>query len=182
MKKSIVKRSIQVIMSLLIIALMAGCASRQKHYSSSVVNYLYPDKQIVQKPEIPVLQLPLRVGVAFVPSSKGRQEMQLSEKDKMRLLDTISENFKQHSFVDTIEVIPSVYLRSQGGFDNLDQLSTMYGLDVVALVSYDQKQFTDEGMTSLAYWTLIGAYIVPGEKNDTHTMLDVTVYDIKSRK
>jgi len=29
---------------------------------------------------------------------------------------------------------------------------------------------------------LIGAYIVPGEKNDTHTMVDAAVYDIKSRK
>jgi len=29
---------------------------------------------------------------------------------------------------------------------------------------------------------LIGAYIIPGEKNDTHTMVDAVVYDIQSRK
>lgn len=34
----------------------------------------------------------------------------------------------------------------------------------------------------MTYWTLIGAYVIPGEKNDTHTMLDAVVYDIKSRK
>src|SRR5439155_258207 len=31
-------------------------------------------------------------------------------------------------------------------------------------------------------WTIVGAYIVRGQKNDTHTMLDTVVYDIPSRK
>lgn len=55
-------------------------------------------------------------------------------------------------------------------------------MGVIVLLSYDQTQFTDEGLASITYWTLIGAYIVPGEKNDTHTMVDAAVYDIKSRK
>ncbi|MCK5877246.1 MAG: rhombotarget lipoprotein, partial [Candidatus Marithrix sp.] len=59
---------------------------------------------------------------------------------------------------------------------------TMYGIDVIALVSYDQAQFTDKDFLSLTYWTLIGAYIVSGEKNDTSTMLDTAVYDIASKK
>jgi rhombotail lipoprotein len=58
----------------------------------------------------------------------------------------------------------------------------MYGIDVIALISYDQTRFTDRGVASISYWTIIGAYIVPGEKNDTHTMVDASVYDIKSRK
>ena len=32
------------------------------------------------------------------------------------------------------------------------------------------------------YWTNVGAYVIPGEKNDTQTMLDAVVYDIPSRK
>ncbi|MDW7645076.1 MAG: rhombotarget lipoprotein [Desulfuromonadales bacterium] len=58
----------------------------------------------------------------------------------------------------------------------------MYGIDVIALLSYDQVQHTDEGLLSLSYWTLVGAYLVKGEKNDTSTMLDAAVYDIPSRK
>ena len=58
----------------------------------------------------------------------------------------------------------------------------MYGVDVIALMSFDQTQFTDEGFASLTYWTLVGALVIPGEKNDTHTMVDTVVYDIKSRK
>lgn len=51
-----------------------------------------------------------------------------------------------------------------------------------SLSSPDQVQFTDTGLLSLTYWTLVGAYVVKGEKNDTQTMLDAAVYDIRSRK
>jgi rhombotail lipoprotein len=84
--------------------------------------------------------------------------------------------------VKSIEIIPTAYLTPKGGFANLDQIRTMYGLDVIALLSYDQVQFTDRGIFSLTYWTIVGAYVIPGEKNDTQTMLDGAVYDIASRK
>ena len=94
----------------------------------------------------------------------------------------MAENFRGYDFVSDIEVISSAYLTPGGGFQNLEQIRTMYGIDVIALVSYDQVQFTDEGFLSLTYWTLVGAYVVSGEKNDTSTMLDTTVYDIQSKK
>lgn len=43
-------------------------------------------------------------------------------------------------------------------------------------------QFTDEGRLSISYWTLIGAYFAKGEKNDTHTLMDASVFHIPSRK
>ncbi|MCP5055728.1 MAG: rhombotarget lipoprotein [bacterium] len=58
----------------------------------------------------------------------------------------------------------------------------MYGIDVIALMSYDQVQFTTQDALSLTYWTIVGAYIVPAEKNDTHTLIDAAVFDIESRK
>jgi len=100
----------------------------------------------------------------------------------MQLLDKVAAHFKKYDFVKSIEVIPSSYLTPQGSFTNLDQIKTMYGIDIIALVSYDQVQFVDEGMLSLSYWTLVGAYIVSGEKNDTSTLMDTAVYDIDSHK
>ncbi len=50
------------------------------------------------------------------------------------------------------------------------------------LLSYDQSVFVDDGLLSLTYWTIVGAYVVPGEKNDTQTLIDAAVYDIASRK
>jgi rhombotail lipoprotein len=58
----------------------------------------------------------------------------------------------------------------------------LYGLDVIILLSYDQVQFTDEGMLTLSYWTIIGAYMVSGEKIETKTVMEAAVYDIANRR
>ena len=158
----------------------ASCATVTTHHkSSSIVQYLYPDKKdVIETPGIPRLELPLRIGIAFIPDGFGA----LTEQEKMELMLAVSRHFKKYDFVKSIELIPSAYLTAEGGFTNLDQIRTMYGIDVVTLISYDQTQFTDEGLASISYWTLIGAYIIKGEKNATHTMVDATVYDIPSRK
>jgi rhombotail lipoprotein len=148
-----------------------------KRQSTSMLNYLYPNnKDHIEKPSIPRLALPLRVGVAFVPGGE------LGEAEKMDLMKKISQEFRQYDFVKSIELIPSDYLNYGGSFTNLDQIRTMYGIDVIALISYDQVQHTDQGLMSVTYWTLVGAYVFKGEKNDTSTMMDTAVYDIASRK
>ena len=174
--------------------LLASCAGQQTRSRSSVVDYLYPSQSdTVVKPSVPVLNIPVKVGIAFVPEQTTHSRnsslwagpasaRMLTENTKRDLLEKIATHFKQQKYVSDIEIIPSAYLTPGGSFANLDQIRTMYGVDVIALVSYDQVQFTDEGMLSLTYWTLVGAYIVSGEKNDTNTMLDTAVYDIKSRK
>lgn len=172
------------------LAVISGCLSpgdRSRRHSSSLVNYLYPKgMEHPDKPAIPTLSLPLTVGVAWVPEGTNRpacpMEQWLSEERKMKLMDTMVLHFKSHEFVKSIEVIPSAYLTPAGGFANLDQIRAMYGVDVIALVSYDQVQFTSEGLLSFAYWTVVGAYVVQGERNDTQTMVDTAVYDIASRK
>ena len=185
---------LKIVLVMVLFSMMGGCGFMTTNRSSSVVQYLYPNtKGYIETPTIPRLALPLRVGIAFVPddSVKGRsffipekivQGQNLTERDKMELMEKVKKHFQKYEYVDSIELIPSSYLTKEGGFANLDQIRTMYGIDVVVLLSYDQTQFTDEGVTSVVYWTLIGAYLIPGEKNDTHTMVDATVYDIQSRK
>lgn len=171
-----------------------GCAGQQTRAKSSVVDYLYPkNSTAVVQPSIPVLNIPIKVGIAFVPEQPARSRGvnlwsgvvgggALTEANKTNLLETMADHFRKHDFVGELEVIPSAYLTPAGSFSNLQQIKTMYGIDVIALVSYDQVQFTDEGMLSLTYWTIVGAYVVSGEKNDTSTMLDTVVYDINSKK
>lgn len=179
----LVGKSKFILLACLICTTVAGCGFKSvDHRSSSIVQYLYPDDPSrAITPSIPKLSLPLIVGIAFVPENASGAQA-LTEKDKISLMEEVGSSFKQHTFVKSIELIPSAYLTREGGFENLDQIQTMHGIDVIALLSYDQAQFTDKGFASLTYWTLIGAYIVPGEKNDTHTMLDAAVYDIESRK
>lgn len=179
---------------LILMAFISGCAGQQSRVRSSVVDYLYPkESQITVQPSIPVLNVPIKVGIAFVPEqptqSRGRNLWSgvvgggaITEAKKTALLEKVAAHFRKYEFVSDIEVIPSAYLVAGGSFSNLEQIRTMYGIDVIALVSYDQVQFTDEGLLSLTYWTLVGAYVVSGEKNDTSTMLDTAVYDIQSKK
>lgn len=179
---------------LFIVVVITGCAGQQTRTNSSVVDYLYPkDSGNVEQPSIPTLKLPVNVGIAFLPEQATRLRGanmwagvvpggSLSETNKADLLEKVAAHFRKYDFVGSIEVIPSPYLTPGGSFANLDQIQNMYGVDVIALVSFDQVQFTDEGMLSLTYWTLVGAYVVSGEKNDTSTMMDTAVYDIASRK
>ena len=174
--------------------LLAGCfATTTARNATSVVDYLYPNKEPVVAPSLTELKLPVRVAIGFVPggtsqSAAGRAPFRpsrgftLTEAKKISVMQEVANHFKKVSFVGNIEIIPSAYLTPRGSFANLDQVRTMYGVDVIVLVSYDQTQFTDEGMLSLAYWTIVGAYIVQGQRNDTHTMLDAVVIDIASRK
>ncbi len=188
-----------VVAMALLSLVIAGCATTTRN-ATSVVDYLYPNSNTIETPSVPVLTLPLRVGIAFTPgdssvsSSRSSnllgslatlargQQFVLTEKKKQDLMQEVANHFKKYPFVKDIETIPSAYLSPQGSFANLDQIKTMYGVSAIVLLSYDQTQFTDEGALSLTYWTIVGAYLVNGEKNDTHTMLDAVVYDIPSRK
>lgn len=168
--------------------LATACASSPQHHATSVVGYLYPQRSDhVETPAVPVLNLPLRIGVAFVPGEQSDcrpcADGPLPEADRIALMKRVADHFRADSaLVKAIEIIPSAYLSPKGSFTNLDQLRNMFGVDVIALISYDQIQFTDQGRTSLTYWTLVGAYLVEGEKNDTRTLMDAAVYDIASRR
>ena len=169
---------------------LSGCVGmwgqRRHHESSSVVQFLYPDKAMpFVQPEIPTLRLPLRVGIAFLPGSSagGMYAVQanFTEQHKTELLRKVSAQFKALPFVQSIEIIPATYLRPGGGFENLDQLRAMLGVDVIALIGYDQTQNSRDTEASIAYWTIVGAYLVPAQRNSTNTLMEAVVYDIPSR-
>jgi rhombotail lipoprotein len=188
---------VRLISRLVLCLAIASCATGSTRNATSIVDYLYPNtRDPVVSPSIPVLTLPTRVGIAFVPGGvrgqqsglrgvgtlRGTQGFTLTEAKKIAVMQEVANHFKKYPFVKDIELIPSAYLTSQGSFANLDQVRTMHNVNVIALLSFDQTQFTDEGVLSLAYWTIVGAYVVQGQRNDTHTMLDAVVYDIPSRK
>lgn len=184
------QRTLVVFTAILSASFFTACESMNKREarSNSVVNFLYPkDSKPLADQSIPVLNLPLRVGVAFIPPVESGNgfytfdQTGFTEMQKTALMQKVRDAFKAYPFVQSIEIIPSNYLRSGGGFDNLDQLKGLLGVDVVVLLAYDQVQFTNESYLTLAYWTIVGAYVVQGNKNDTHTLMEAAVYDIGSR-
>lgn len=171
---------------------LSGCTSfwqlgesqrMREGVSSSLVDYLYPKGEA--PPEAPVsiphLNLPLRVGIAFVPS-RHLSTTAISEATKTELLNDVKAAFIEREYIDHIEVIPDTYLRSSTGFDGMQQVARLYGVDVMALVSYDQVAAVEDQKLSLLYWTIVGAYIIKGTENEVQTFVDTAVFDVTTRK
>lgn len=166
---------------------LAGCTSffsgqgARSGVSSSVVDYLYPPgTEFTPATEgTPEIRLPARVGLMFVPSSNMAAPQTAA--DRQMLLEQVRDAFKAQPFIERIEIVPDAYLRPRGGFDNLEQVARMMGLDVVALVSYDQVGTSGDRAASFLYWTIVGAYTIPATRNQVSTFVETTVFDVRSR-
>ncbi len=174
------------------ISLLTGCSTLMQQFtdqgsrrgiSSSLVEYLYPRGETPPnfKKTIPRLNLPLRVGIAFVPSYAD-ESIALNATHKSSLLNKVKASFSNKHYVHEIIIIPETYMRSSSGFDSVGQITRIYELDIIALISYDQVVYTDDMRSAILYWTIVGAYFINGSKNDINTFVDVAVFDTKSHK
>ncbi len=174
--------------------LLQGCSgfvsqrSGQHSISSSLSHFLYPrdNVQVAVKPEIPQLKLPIRVGLAFLPTQNWRGNV-LDESTKYQLLNKVKQSFGKHRFIDSISIIPSAYLRhnsgkGSNGFNTMSQVARLHDVDVIALVSYDQLTQSLHNNAALLYWTIVGMYVIPGNENTVQTFVDIAVFDVKSKK
>jgi len=148
--------------------------------SSSLVDYLYPEGQVPPDVEdsIPHLELPLGVGIAFVPSPAYASP--ISEASKIELLEEVKAKFIDRDFIGRIEVIPDTYLRSSKGVSGMQQVARLYGVDIMALVSYDQVAVSEDNPSSFLYWTIVGSYVIKATSNEVQTFVDTAVFDVGS--
>jgi rhombotail lipoprotein len=160
-----------------------GCETtlRPTQRTNSALDFLYPQGEIAASPARQVvLRLPVRVGLAFAPNP-SREPDPITEEQKQRLLTGVAEAFQAHEGIGNLQVIPSPYLAPGGSFANLDQVRALLGFDLVVLLSYNQAQFTESTRASWTYLTVVGPFLIEGETNDTRTLVDAVVYDIRSR-
>lgn len=176
-----------------LLLLSSGCATPETvQRRSSLTAYLggksQPPADLAAGPVH--LQLPLRLGIAFVPAEltqiKGDAALAspvgaLAPGQEQNLHQQVVGVFEQKPWAQSFKVIPSLYLAKGGGFEDLDRVARSFGVDVVALVSVDQVQFSNPRWYAWTYWTLVGAYMVKGDKNDTTSMVDAAVYHVPSR-
>ncbi len=173
--------------------LLVGCATPETvQRRSSLASYLgTKTAPPVDQPGGPArLQLPLRLGIAFVPADAGQRSGSMNlatpanvmnAAQEQELHKQIADLFGQKPWALSFKIIPALYLAKGGGFEDLDQVARSFGVDVVALVSVDQVQFSSPRWYAWTYWTLVGAYMVKGDKNDTTTLVDAAVYHVPSR-
>ncbi len=171
-----------------VVLLIAGCAglwggSGRQGVSSSLVDYLYPQGEVPprQDGQVPHLVLPLNVGLAFVPSRAGSDQV-LTEAYRIDLLNRVKAAFAGRDYIREIIVIPDAYMRSGNGFAALEQTARLYNVNVIALVSYDQVAHSDEKSSAFLYWTIVGAYMIKGNRNEVQTFVDTAVFDVPTRR
>jgi len=166
---------------LLIAAAGCGASLPPTRRVNSALDFLYPEGVSAAGPASQVvLKLPVRVGLAFAPNREDQFDP-IPEEQKQWLLTRVAAAFKEHEAIGHLEVVPTTYLQPGGSFANLDQIRSSLGLDLMVLLSYDQSQFTESTRASWTYWTVIGPFLIEGEKNDTRTVMDAVVYDVRSR-
>jgi rhombotail lipoprotein len=166
----------------LLAVLSAGCTPRTARRGANVLDYLYPEGKVQASADEVRLSLPLRVGVSFAPANGKSPEADVfSEPQKREILTRVAEAFRGTPDVSFVEILPTHNLVAKGGFENLRQIAGMYGVNLVALVSYDQIQFDDQDFSSLLYMTIVGLYLVPADRLETHTLLDASVFEVESR-
>ncbi|HWL64011.1 MAG TPA: rhombotarget lipoprotein [Steroidobacteraceae bacterium] len=163
---------------------LSGCAGMYstgpRHYrSSTLVEYLYGREPPPVEVEIPELQLPLTVGLAFLPQAGG--QVAIDEVEKSAILERIRERFGSRPFVRDIVEIPGYYLSQNPGTSGLAALQRLYNMDLLALVSYDQVSHQDDNPLSLTYLSIVGGVIFPGTNQDVTTVLDMAVIHPSSR-
>lgn len=178
-----------ILIASLTVLLLAGCSSMwnfsgetRSGVSSSLVDYLYPAGEVPPdaRDTVPYLELPLRVGIAFVPSHSGVTT--ISEATKMQLLENVKVEFADREYIEYIDVIPDTYMRSTKGIHGMQQVARLYGVDVMALVSYDQVAVSEDNPESILYWTIVGSYLIKATTNEVQTFVDTAVFDVKTAR
>ena len=158
-----------------------GCGSQSRN-SSSLVTFLYPGGEAPPRGNaIPELHVPLRVGLAFLPSSASTGAAPLDAAQEEDLLQKVRARFMSRKFVAEIVIIPDYYLANARGFSGLEGVQRLYNIDLMALVSHDQVTHGDDNKLSLGYLTIVGAFVLRGNSHETATLVDLAVVDPATR-
>jgi rhombotail lipoprotein len=147
--------------------------------STPLVEFLYGQQRVPSRDATVTLQLPIRVGLAFLPSRTGNPDVGPTPKERERILGAIRSSFSDLPYVSEIVPVPSYYfdMSRADGMRQLEQLARLQRLDLMALISYDQRTQVSENRRSFAYLTIVGALVVKGNHNETQTIIDLAVVE-----
>jgi rhombotail lipoprotein len=188
------RRTIRLLAASLLALALSGCGilsgdgclfrcDRMQRSSTPLVDFLYRDKPVPKRDAQAEVQLPIRVGLTFLPPRPGSADSGPTSVERERILAAIRGNFADLPYVSEIVNVPSYYLdMSRGdGMAQLEQLARLQRLDLIALISYDQRSDMRENRRALAYLTIVGALVMKGNHNETQTIIDLAVVEPTGR-
>jgi rhombotail lipoprotein len=158
----------------------AACTVEPRHFRSNALEYLYPYGAPATEPRDVSVRLPARVGIALAPRNSMRA-LTFTVSQQEELLRRIAEQFRGREGIAPVVIVPAGELKALGSFGDLDRIQAEFGVDLVMLVSCDQFQSAEATRASWTYWSVVGAYVVTAEKDETASVADVVMYDVSSR-
>ena len=112
------------------------------------------------------------------------RDVQPSAIDREKVLSAIRDNFKSLPYVSGDRPDPRLLpARRQGDGLHADRaaVAAAPARPLRAGVVRPDRTTTSQNKRSLAYLTIVGAYFVRGDRNETHTLLDLAVVDPEER-
>src|ERR1700741_3427252 len=149
------RRKIKLLAAALLALTLSGCGlldghgclfhcGRTQRSSTPLVDFLYGDQPVPKRDAQVEMQLPIRVGLTFLPPRPGSANSGPTAVERERILSAIRQNFDDLPYVSEIVNVPTYYLDMQrgDGMKQLEQLARLQRLDLIALISYDQRSDT----------------------------------------
>ena len=154
------------------------------HATTPLVHFLYGKDAVPVTDATVELKLPIRVGLSFLPSKDTSSGSIPTAAQRSEILQAVRAKFSALPYVTEIVLIPDYYLdgRRQNGFEQMQQLSRMYRLDLYALASYDIVARSHENKAAFTYLTIVGAFFVHGDDQEVQSMVDLAVVEPQSRQ
>lgn len=158
-------------------AALVGCAQQLTRSSSSAsaTRMIEPVKDSKQLSQKAPLSLPVSVAIVTVPSA--------DKQVPYTTLRLASDKLKQQLLADTKYISSVAVVQSDDIKEkiSLERLRSIYGSDIVIVLSYKQDQRGNQkGVFALIDATIVGAFLVPGVEMKTSTVIDGTVIHIPS--
>ena len=164
---------------LLVVAmfLLQGCALGPRFSSSqNLSSILEPVKDSLASQDKKPLEFPAAVGILMVPPNSNHEipgsTLHLAAQELKK------ELLKNEKYVKAVSIV------SAGDFQEkitLNQISDLYGVDVVIIVSFEQDQRrVQNSVLALLNIAIVPAFIVPGVEVTTSSIVDGKVVHIPS--
>lgn len=175
-----------LMLSVFSFVILAGCAAlnQRSKFSSSVPlsSFIKPVSDSRQIDKKTPLTFPVSVSILFIPggtinkgvyTSYGSVPYTTLYKASQELKKQLLANPKYISSVSIIQGDETSSMIS------LNDIRSSYATDVVIILSYKQDQSNSQtGAAGLADVTIVGAFVVPGVKINTTTLVDAKIIHI----
>jgi rhombotail lipoprotein len=158
-------------------ALLSGCAPYVARDSSSiplgsVIDPVKDSRQISTKTS---LTFPASIAIMFVPG----KERDLPKTILREAADSLKAQLMSNpKYVRSVSIVT---MDDTSAKVSLDDVRALYDAEIAVILSYDQDQISRQnGPGALIDFTVVGAFVAPTAKTETHTHVDGQVVHIVS--